>query len=43
MEIFSALLTLYVVTGEFSSQMPVSRSFDIYDVALGFVTTKPTN
>ena len=43
MEIFSALLTLYAVTGEFPSQMPVSRSFDVCYIALGFVTTKAAN
>ena len=30
MEIFSALLALYTGTGEFPSQSPVTRSFDIF-------------
>ena len=30
METFSALLALCDVTGEFSSQTPVSRSFDVF-------------
>ena len=30
METFSALLALYAVTGEFPSQKPVTRSFDVF-------------